>query len=160
MDKVVLRKAPVADSRTCDYANVTKEQLLEASRLHIQDVGRAMSFFVSKMLRAAVDHDYDKLTEIDHFLSDFHTGFKETGWHENHKRIHRHHLNYPEGVPDDVDLIDILEYIADCVSAGMARKGSVYPVEIDPEVLMRAFKNTGKKLEAAVVVVEPEPESA
>jgi hypothetical protein len=51
-----------------------------------------------------------------------------------------------------VNLIDVLDMIADCVMAGMARSGSVYPLNIDPEVLMRAFQNTVEELKANVEV--------
>lgn len=36
----------------------------------------------------------------------------------------------------------MLEYISDCVMAGMARSGTVYEVEIDQDVLRVAFTNT------------------
>ena len=37
--------------------------------------------------------------------------------------------------------------------AGMARSGSVYALNIDPEVLMRAFQNTVELLKKNVEVV-------
>jgi hypothetical protein len=57
-----------------------------------------------------------------------------------------------DGVPKDVNLIDVLELIADCVMAGMARSGSVYPFNVDTEVLKRAFDNTAELLKSQVVV--------
>ena len=44
--------------------------------------------------------------------------------------------------------------IADCVMAGMARSGSVYPLNIKPEVLQTAFENTVKLLKENVTVEE------
>jgi len=44
--------------------------------------------------------------------------------------------------------------IADCVMAGMARSGSVYPLEISPDVLMKAFNNTSDLLKSQVKVKE------
>jgi hypothetical protein len=41
-----------------------------------------------------------------------------------------------------VNLIDVLEMICDCVCAGMARSGNVYPVNISSEILQKAVKNT------------------
>jgi hypothetical protein len=46
--------------------------------------------------------------------------------------------------------------IADCVMAGMARSGSVYPLNINPEVLMQAFQNTITLLQNNVEVVPAE----
>lgn len=42
--------------------------------------------------------------------------------------------------------------IVDCVMAGMARAGEVYPLDIDPDVLMRAFNNTADLLKENIVV--------
>jgi len=149
---IEIKKSPTADTRTCDVSKVNKEQLLNSSRQHIADVGAALAFFASKLTEAASVHDYDKLTEIDWFLSDFKTDFQETGWWDNHRQIHRHHLAQNDGVPEDVNLIDVLEYIADCVMAGMARSGSVYPLELSDDILRRAFKNTEDLMKAQIVV--------
>lgn len=154
---IEITKSATADTRTCDFANTTKETLLASSLTHIGDVVKAMAFFSSKLFAAAGEHDYDKLTAIDWFHADFVTGFKETGWWDNHRKIHRHHLGQPDGIPEDVNLLDILEYIADCVMAGMARSGSVYDLVMPSELLEQAFKNTVELLKSQVVVTESAP---
>ena len=58
--------------------------------------------------------------------------------------------------PDDVNLIDVLERIADISMAGMARSGVVYDDELDPEILTKAFKNTLKLMINQIVVVDQE----
>lgn len=148
-----IKKSPTADTRTCDVTKVERQQLLDSSRQHIADVAQAMAFFSSKLFAAAAEHDYDKLTAIDWFYADFQTGFKETGWWDNHRKIHRHHLAQPDGVPVNVNLLDMLEYIADCVMAGMARSGEVYRLEASDELLRRAFDNTVDLLKSQVRVV-------
>lgn len=150
-----IKKSETADTRSCDFSKVTKQQLLDSSRQHIGDVGLALAAFSGLLTRKAVEHDYDKLTDIEKFHSDFLTGFRETGWWDNHRKIHRHHLAQADGVPEDVDLLDVLEYIADCVMAGKARTGEVSPLAITDELLNRAFNNTVKLLSESVVV-EPE----
>ena len=65
----------------------------------------------------------------------------------------------PDGVPDDVNLIDVLDMVIDCVMAGMARTGQVYPLKIDPDVLMKAFNNTVELLKDNVVVIEDEKDT-
>lgn len=151
---IEIKKSATADTRTCDFANTSKETLLESSRTHISDVVKALAFFGSRLTQAAGEHDYDKLTAIDHFHSDFITGFEKTGWWDNHRKIHRHHLAQEDGVPENVNLIDVLEYIADCVMAGMARSGSVYDLAMPPELLQKAFSNTVELLKREVVVAE------
>jgi hypothetical protein len=141
---IEIKKSPTADTRTCDVTKVERQQLLDSSRQHIADVAKAMAFFSSKLFAAAAEHDYDKLTEIDWFYDDFKNkfAFGSTGWWDNHRKIHRHHLGQADGVPEDVNLLDVLEYIADCVMAGMARSGEVYALEMSDELLQKAFVNT------------------
>ena len=151
---IQIQKSETADTRTCDFANTSKATLLASSRQHIGDVGQALAFFGSLVTRQAVAHDTDKLTDIDGFHADFLTGFKQTGWWDRHRQLNRHHLQQEDGIPADVNLIDVLDFIADCVMAGMARSGSVYPLNLSPELLERAFQNTVVLLKSQVVVEE------
>lgn len=153
-----IRPSPTADTRTCDFKAVTKQQLLDSSVQHIADVRRGLAFFQALLAEAATQHDEDKLTDIDGFHADFVTGFEQTGWWDRHRKLNRHHLQQADGVPADVNLIDVLDFVADCVMAGMARAGTVRPVELDPEVLMRAFRNTAALL-GRHVVVAPDPKA-
>lgn len=149
---IVIQKSETADTRTCDVSLVSREQLLQASMQHIGDVAKAMAFFSSMLIEAAAKHDYDKLTEIDWFYRNFQTKFTETDWWDNHRKIHRHHLAQKDGIPEDVNLLDLLEYIADCVMAGKARSGQVYELKAPVELLEAAFANTVKLLTSEVVV--------
>jgi hypothetical protein len=149
---ITIQKSPTADTRTCDFAHVTKETLLASSKQHIRDVAEAHQFFSRKIAEALLDHDRDKLTDIASFHADFVTGFKQTDWWDRHRRLNRHHLTQDDGIPGDVSLIDVLDFIADCVMAGMARSGSVYPLALTPELLERAFQNTVTMLKNQVVV--------
>lgn len=151
---IEIKKSATADTRTCDFAHTSRETLLASSRQHIGDVVKALAFFSSKLMFAAGDHDFDKLTEIDWFHDDFITGFKQTGWWDNHRRIHRHHLDKPDGVPADVNLIDVIEHISDCVMAGMARSGTVYELKLSDELLQKAFQNTVAMLKDQVVILQ------
>lgn len=139
---IKIGKSPTADSRTCDYTKVTKEQLIDSSENHIIDVEQGIRFFIKLLRKSAINHDFDKIENIDNFYHDFQNGFETKDWLYNHYKINRHHLNEKEGVPDDVNLVDVIEYITDCVMAGMARKGEVSDVVIDNDVLQKAFKNT------------------
>ena len=144
-----------ADTRSCDFATVSKETLLESSQQHIDDVRQALDFFAAQLRDAALRHDRDKITDLDGFHADFVTGFKQTGWWDRHRRLNRHHLLQEDGVPTDVNLIDVVEMIADCVMSGMARTGTVYPLGISEDVLRRAFDNTVELLKQHVVVRSP-----
>ena len=154
MKRIRITRSPTADTRTCDWSKVTKETLIESSLSHIGDMAQALGIFQAMLTQSAVKHDYDKISAIDKFHSDFVTGFKETGWWDNHRKIHRHHLNEADGVPEDVNLIDVLDHIADCVTAGLARSGSVYTIKLPDELLQRAFQNTVRLLIESIEVTD------
>jgi hypothetical protein len=158
---IKIHPSPTADTRTCDWSKVTRETLLASSEQHIRDIRAGLAFFAEKLAEAGVRHDHDKITAIDHFHADFRSGFAQTGWWDNHRKVNRHHLTEADGIPADVNLVDVLDFITDCVMAGMARSGSVRPLTIDPAVLQRAFENTAALLCANVEVAPlPAPSAA
>jgi hypothetical protein len=153
---IKIQQSQTADTRTCDFSTVTKETLLASSKQHIRDVREALQLFSRMLTQAMITHDTDKITDIDGFHADFLTGFKVTEWWDRHRKLNRHHLTMADGVPADVNLIDVLDFISDCVMAGMARSGSVYPLHLSPELLETAFQNTVELLKREVVVEEPQ----
>lgn len=139
---ITVKPSPTADTRTCDVSTVDKATLLDSSKEHIYDVRRGMQFFETMIYNAGVDHDHTKISHIDSFFEDFKTKFEIQNWYDLHKRTERHHLNAPEGVRPDVNLVDVLEFIVDGVMAGVARSGKAYPPSISSDVLIKAFENT------------------
>jgi len=156
MKRIHILPSPTADTRTCDWSKVSREQLLDSSIQHKFDIAQALGLFQAMLTEAAVRHDFDKLTAIDHFHKDFATGFKQHGWWDRHRRINRHHLTQADGIPEDVNLIDVLDYIADCCMAGLARSGSVYDLHLPDELLQIAFQNTKKLLIESTIVERSE----
>ena len=154
MAKYVITKSPSADTRTCDVSKVTSEQLLNASKSHIDDVGLIMHSLSLDIFVRGKQHDYTKISHHDDFYKDFKTGFETQGWYDMHKATERHHLQSPDGVREDVDLIDVLECVVDCVTAGLARSGGIRPLEIPAEVLLKAVENTAKKIADKIKVVD------
>jgi len=151
-ETIIIKKSETADTRTCDFSQVSKEQLLSSSVQHISDVAKGITFFLIMLQGAASEHDRDKITAIDQFHKDFITGFKETPWWDLHRTLTRHHLTEKDGVPLDVNLIDVLEMIVDYVMAGMGRSGKVIPLTIELDLLKVAFDNTWKLLESNILV--------
>jgi hypothetical protein len=139
---IKIKKSETADTRTCDFGSVSKETLRQSSESHIYDVIRGMNFFGDMIKRAGLFHDVTKLNRLNMFHSDFQTGFKVTNWWEMHQMAERHHLRDAKYVPDDVNLVDIIEMITDGVMAGMARSGEYRKEEISDELLRKAFDNT------------------
>ncbi len=143
--KIIIRKSNMADSRTCDFSQVSKETLLNATQQHISDVRQGMGWFIEQLIDRAKKHDFTKIKYLDDFYSNFRTNFQKTDWYELHKGMERHHIGVPEGQREDIDLIDVIEFIVDTVVAGVARKGQYYHQSLSPELLDKAFKNTVQK---------------
>ena len=153
---IQIKKSPSADSRTAK-GDISKEELLDSSLMHIGDVQKALSFLANKLIEAGAVHDHTKVSGIDDFYNDFKNAppgdkFKAGKWFKEQHLTERHHLN--DWCPDDVNLIDVLERIADSTVAGMARSGSVYDEPIDSEILQRAYKNTMKLLLDNIEIVD------
>ena len=146
MFKIKIKKSNTADTRTCNVREVSKESLLEDTRSHIEDVKNGLTFFIAKLIRASIKHDHTKIEFIDDFYRDFKNNFKTTEWYEMHQKVERHHFKNKQLIQEDVDLVDILEQVVDGVMAGMARSGKYVAEPIDPDLLVKAYQNTAKKL--------------
>lgn len=153
-DIITIQPSPTADTRSCDWSKVSKEELCDSSVSHREDVRQGFAFFERMMVRQAELHDHDKLSNIDGFHADFKTGFEQTEWWDVHRKINRHHLLQEDGVPEDVNLVDIFDLIIDCTMAGMARSGEIYPITVSDEILKRAFENTCALLKEHIVVAK------
>ncbi len=139
---IKIKPSPTADTRTCQVQEVSKQQLLQSTTDHIQDVRNGLLYCISKLIESAQRHDYTKVLYIDKFYNDFQNNFQTTQWWELHQQTQRHHLGTQIGCPDDVNLFDVLQYIVDGIVAGMARSGKYTRAQIDTAVLLKAFNNT------------------
>lgn len=148
-----IEKSSTADTRTCDWSKVSKEDLLAASKQHIRDVREGLAFFAESLMQAAHNHDRTKISHINEFHEDFKTGFKRDGWWKMHQKEERHHFNNPEFIQDDVNLIDVLEQIVDGIMAGMARSGQYRCEPVSSELLQKAYANTANLLLGNVEVL-------
>lgn len=146
VNKILVKKSKNADTRTCDWAKVSKEELLKNSKQHILDVKRGLNFLSGLLKNAGEKHDFTKIDNIDEFFADFKTGFEKTDWWEKHQNKERHHFNTKKYIQKDVNMIDILEQIVDGVMAGMARSGKYREEVPDAKLLLKAYENTAKLL--------------
>ena len=153
---IQIKKSPSADSRTAQ-GDISKEELINSTLMHIGDVQKVLSFLANKLIEAGTVHDHTKISGIDDFYDDYKNAppgdkFKAGKWFTEQHLTERHHL--PDRCPEDVNLIDVMERVADSVAAGMARSGSVYDDPIDPEILQKAYKNTFKLLIDNVEIID------
>lgn len=142
-NKITIVKSPNADTRTAKK-DITKDELLSQTVSHIFDVQRVGVMLADMLKNQVSEHDHTKIDYIDEFYDNFISGkqgedFKALSWWQKHM-TERHHLN--DSVPEDVNLIDVLEMVIDCTVAGLARSGEVYDITIPNEVLVKAISNT------------------
>lgn len=159
MEKILIKETKKCDTRTGE-SNFDKADVDKETDLHIQAVNKCGEFICDKISEQFANHDFTKNSTpeyLDAFTKALKTGFKgkefhELDWWEIHKNKERHHLK--DRVPDDVNLIDVLEMVCDCVSAGLARTGEVYDVDLDGKILEKAFKNTADLLIKNIKVIK------
>ena len=153
--KVTIYKNPNGDTRTAPK-NITFEQLQEANNSHIADVGNVMITLSEKLKENGCKHDWTKKSEERMFYRDFlatmndGADFVSGEWYQLHVNTERHHLL--SKCPDDVNLLDVIEMIVDCVCAGKTRSGEVRDLEISTDILEKALKNTVKLVDDMTVV--------
>ena len=136
---MIIKRSVNADSRSATDKSI--ESLTKDTKSHINDVCNCMKWLSDLINDQAHKHDHTKLDMIDEFHRALNSGhIKDTPWYNKHITMERHHLK--SYVPDNVNLIDIIEHISDCCMAGLARSGTIYDIDIDPDILLLAVKNT------------------
>lgn len=137
----------------------TKEQLLEDTKQHIHDVCKVLTSLSYELVDRGDYHDWSKLEYFDEFAQDTlerenTPDFKQREWYKIHTREERHHINAK--IPEDVNLVDLLEMITDCCVSGKTRSGTVNDdfLVIPDEVLHDAYWNTVKLVKDNIQVSE------
>jgi hypothetical protein len=142
---ITVYKNPNGDTRTA-RKDVSFEEFQKANDMHIQDVKNVMNEMAYHLMFKGYNHDYTKKSHEELFYANFlstinkGTDFVNGEWYQLHVETERHHLL--SKCPSDVNLLDVIEMIADCVCAGMSRSGDVRPLEISQDILNMAVKNT------------------
>ena len=162
MRTIKIQRNTLGDTRTATKVP-TFDEFSTANRDHAENVEDMLTAITEEIRVRKSNHDRTKRFEPEKSLfyrelcatiegkMDF---VADGEWYPMHCRTERHHLN--EYCPDDVNLIDVIEMICDCVCAGMARKGTFRPIEISSEILQKAVKNTAQMCVDAVEIQEGE----
>ena len=158
--KIKIEQNTAGDSRGA-LRVPTIEEFGHANESHREDVKNLINRFCWYLKRNASRHDWSKVEEPyrSMFYNDLCNAinkqmeFKSGEWAKLHYgKLERHHLN--RVCPEDVNLFDVIEMMCDCIAAGYARNGEVYPIEISPDILTKAFNNTVELMKNEVEVVD------
>ena len=159
MRKIKIKQNTLGDTRTATKVP-TFYEVVDSNRSHVDDVSNMMNYIAEEIRLTGNNHDCTKTKDPERSL--FYRelcatiegkmdSFVDGEWYPMHCKTERHHLN--EYCPNDVNLVDVIEMICDCVCAGLARSGNVRPVEISTDILKRAVDNTVEML-AHIVEIE------
>ena len=130
-----------------DRANVTKEQLISTINEHNNDIQKGFTLMSMLMEMRAQNHDHSKLENIDLYHKTFQNNFTDNKqWRNLHHKEERHHLRDTDNIPDDVNLIDVMEMLIDEVMVGSTFKDKYIHKQVDAELLKKAFDNTATLL--------------
>ena len=164
MDIVKMERNCLGDTRTATHMP-TREEFREANWSHKDDVLNLAVAFATELRSRVGNHDWTKVQapydemfyELMKATIEDGADFMDGEWARLHYDVlERHHLS--RHCPSDVTLFDVLEMLFDCVSAGMTRSGSVYPIEISNEILQKAVSNTVDYLVKHVEVADRKTE--
>lgn len=153
--QITIHKNPNGDTRTAPK-DITFEQFQEANDSHIEDVKTVMCYMSIMIAEKGIKHDWSKKSQEEMFYRDFLStmndgaDFVSGQWYQMHVNTERHHLL--SRCPEDVNLLDVIEMIVDCVCAGKTRSGEVRDLEISADILEKALKNTVKLVDSMTVV--------
>ena len=149
----IIYKNSNGDTRTAPK-NVTFKEFQKANDMHREDVKNTMNEVAFLLMEKGKKHDWTKKDYEEMFYNNFlstlnnGTNFIEDEWYQLHIEKEKHHLT--SKCHDDVDLLDVIEMVVDCVCAGKARSGEIRGLEINQEILDKALKNTVKKINEMV----------
>ena len=149
---IQVTKAPNADSRTWSKNSDINDVRNDTVR-HIIDVNKGLKFLAEKLEEKGSTHDHTKLENLGVFYGALKSGhIKDTEWYRKHITEERHHLKMH--IPEDVNLLDVIEHLTDCTMAGLTRSGEIYDIDLDPGLLVLAAQNTVELLKQNIEVIE------
>lgn len=148
-DKIILTDTSKGDSRTSG-GKPSLAEVYEATKTHQYDVRRVMEFYAKLLKIKGSVHDWTKTDNFDEeyglmVTSDIRDEeFLASDWWWRHITLERHHCKDYSHI--DINLFDILEMIADRVTAEKGRTGSINMnyLDLNPTILIRAYYNTIK----------------
>lgn len=159
-DKIKIVRTDSCDTRSPNIDKLTAFTVAMDTLRHQEGVRIVSEKLFEMGLRQIERHDFTKDSYLSMFTRALKTGFKEDefrnlDWFKDiHCKQERHHLN--DRCPEDVNLIDIIEMVVDCVCAFKARSidGEFKGLDLDIDILQRAVTNTSQLLLDSIDVVD------
>ena len=158
---MMMNKVKINKTNNPNYGYESRVDLFRDVKQHQHDVYRVMLELSYCMRERGANHDWSKITYFDDFAKDTlerldTPDFKSRKWYNIHTTKERHHVN--ANVPDNVNLLDLVEMMVDCICAGKSRSGCVdfSFLELNKGVLEDAYWNTIKLIDENVILKDGE----
>lgn len=143
----MIQKTIIKKTSNPEYGYENIDTLKADTLQHIQDVSKIMGDIGCSIIERGFSHDWSKLEYFNEFAQDTlerqdTPDFKNREWYKIHTSHERHHIN--ACIPENVNFIDLIEMMVDCVVAGTARTGGVDKefLIIPDEVILMSYWNT------------------
>ena len=151
-NKIILKDSSKGDSRT-NGGNASLNDVLEATKTHKKEVNEVMDFLAKELCDMGSIHDWTKLDNFDEEYGYLVSNnikdeeFLSSQWWYKHLRLEKHHVKDYAHI--DVNLLDVIEFIVDRVCAEKGRTGEINMnyLELNPNILIRAYYNTIRMLD-------------
>lgn len=148
---ISINKSPKTVKRDGD---ISYQDLRRSTKMHQSDVKRVLYYIADRLKKIGDIHDWSKDTLAELYYNDYvdskrnNKDMHKGEWYKYHFEHERHHLM--NSVPEDVNLLDVIEFIADCCCDGIAESGEPEKMEISDKLLRQAFDNTIKMITRSI----------
>ena len=136
---------------------ISEEALLKGVESHREDVADVMNELANELRAMGERHDHTKIEHFEEYYKDFYDStidpetMDNTDWQLYHAKEERHHLK--KRCPKDVTLLDVLEMAVNHVCYWKTTTGKTRMVELNRDILKRAFNNTLRYIDKNTKVI-------
>ncbi|HRT03161.1 MAG TPA: hypothetical protein P5513_04420 [Candidatus Diapherotrites archaeon] len=67
LKKIIVKPNPIIRNGNYDFSEVSKEELLNSSQHHINDVRQGITWFIEELVERGQKHDFTKLKYINEY---------------------------------------------------------------------------------------------
>ena len=143
-----MNKVKVHQTSNLEEGYESRIKLYEDVLQHQRDVYNVLLELSYNLRENGSKHDWSKIYYFNDFAEDVlerqtNNDFKNRRWYKLHTSLERHHIN--SSVPENVNLLDVLEMIVDCIVSGKTRSDDGVDfkfLELDETLLTEAYWNT------------------
>lgn len=152
MKEVTIKTNNPQRNKLYDKKTITYNEM----KTHRENVYKVMNEIAWYINETGTLHDWTKETFYEDYYQDtiereYETDYNNREWYKIHTKYERHHI--PSNPPVDINLIDIIEMIVDCIVTPIQNNTSInYDyLKLDETLLKEAYWNTITLIEDNII---------